>query len=389
MKLTLPNHFSVYLDLIRVIAAAVVVLSHYPISSWQADITNRFNIAYDAVIVFFVLSGYVITYATAERESDPVSFISSRAARILPTAIASVILSLCLMLLGAWLRPDLYPEAFQLNSIPFHTAISFLFLGEIWWLHVTPFGNGPYWSLTFEVWCYVFFGILYFCRGWYRAASIFLLLIVAGPKLIILLPIWFAGSICYHFSGRRLARSSILNLAFFAPAIAYLLIQLNLPRDWSYYYVGSQLESLLGEGLEGAANFGWGYILTILFSIHLYAAYHSPSILSPLNNKRVSHIIKLLASYTFSLYIFHYPLIIFFRAIVGRSADGYDLTSRVIVYTLTLVTVWLLAHLFEFRKNYYRRAFTGLLLKFRGLDLYLRARIRTKAKVGLHGKTPL
>lgn len=367
MKSPFPNHFSVYLDLIRVIAAAVVVLSHYPIASWQADITNRFNISYDAVIVFFVLSGYVITYATVERESNPASFISSRAARILPTAMASVILSFLLMLLGVWLRPDLYPEAFQLDSILPHAAMSFVFLGEVWWLHITPFGNGPYWSLTFEVWCYVFFGIIYFCRGWYRVSSAVLLLLIAGPKFLILLPIWLAGSICYHFSDRRLASSKVMTLAFFAPAMIYLLIQLNSPWDWSYYYIGSQLELLLGEGLEGAANFGWGYILTILFSIHLYAAYHSPRLLSHLNTGPVAHTINLLASYTFSLYIFHYPLIIFFRAIVGRSADGYDLTSRAIVYTLTLAMVWLLAHAFEFRKSFYRRAFARMLAKFRGV----------------------
>ncbi len=64
--------FSTYLDLLRFGAAVVVLMSHYGYERmsggrwlWIRDL----NLGSDAVIVFFVLSGFVIAHVAARPEA--------------------------------------------------------------------------------------------------------------------------------------------------------------------------------------------------------------------------------------------------------------------------------------------------------------------------------
>jgi peptidoglycan/LPS O-acetylase OafA/YrhL len=55
--------FSLYLDLIRALAALVVVFYHYSNQVANGEWAHSFpKIGQEAVILFFVFSGYVITY---------------------------------------------------------------------------------------------------------------------------------------------------------------------------------------------------------------------------------------------------------------------------------------------------------------------------------------
>ncbi|MHC5197084.1 acyltransferase family protein [Pseudomonas frederiksbergensis] len=158
--------FSVYLDFLRVFAAFTVVVSHYPIFLWQAEITSRYNFGYDAVVVFFVLSGYVISYAADQIERTWFNYVVSRAARILPVSTVAVFVSLALMYCAYPYGPEAYLDASQLKHIPSVSIVTIFFANEFWWSNIRPFGNGPYWSLAFEVWCYVIYGLaIFFARS--------------------------------------------------------------------------------------------------------------------------------------------------------------------------------------------------------------------------------
>ncbi len=354
MNTKMPDLFSVYLDLLRVLAAATVLLSHYPLTAGQAAITDRFNFGYDAVIVFFVLSGYVISHAVDTKEKDRVTYSVNRIARIFPVAAVAVVLSLVLMAYGSQYDPSLYPEAFQLQSPLYYLGRTLTFTNEFWGDDIRPFGNGPYWSLAFEVWCYIIYGLIMFTGGRWRAGLVLLALLVTGPKQWLMLPIWFAGVAAYkHRDSIRLA-SGTLWLLCLCPIALFFLVQLNNPRDWSYPLFGMHVERWWGHGLDGAANFGWGYLLALLVSAHLFAA-RQLSLSHRSNPYGLSAIVvRSLAAYTFSLYIYHYPLLMFWQAALVRTGDFYDPAYRGLVYVGVLIPVFVLGQLVERQKKQFR-----------------------------------
>ena len=86
---------SVFLDLVRFCAALVVAFDHL------ADYTNGLlwqfgSFGAAAVDVFFVLSGYVIAYAVANRERDFSRYAVSRFARLYSVVLPALIIGFVL-----------------------------------------------------------------------------------------------------------------------------------------------------------------------------------------------------------------------------------------------------------------------------------------------------
>ena len=90
----LPAGFALYLDLVRVVAALAVLLSHVlPVFGF-----GKFFPAYghDAVVVFFVLSGFVIAYACDRKDVTFLDYALSRLVRLWPVAAPALILGMVL-----------------------------------------------------------------------------------------------------------------------------------------------------------------------------------------------------------------------------------------------------------------------------------------------------
>ena len=135
-----------YLDIVRVFACMAVFFLHASAQSishgllWQLG-----GFGEDAVIVFFVLSGYVITHVTHQRETRLVDYLCARLARIWSVLLPAIILSLALFQLRIWVgtaHGDISREIWPaLNAA--------IFLNYIWELRQIPGDNGPIWSLSF------------------------------------------------------------------------------------------------------------------------------------------------------------------------------------------------------------------------------------------------
>ena len=92
----LPRPFSVYLDLVRFTAACFVYLYHSN-QRWLVEpILPMANYGHTAVVVFFVLSGFVIAYVTDTKERDWPSYAASRLSRVYSVALPAVVLTLLL-----------------------------------------------------------------------------------------------------------------------------------------------------------------------------------------------------------------------------------------------------------------------------------------------------
>ena len=76
--------FSIYLDIIRFLAALVVLASHigyYRFTQGNMQWIRDLNLGSDAVVLFFVLSGFVIAYTTFARNRGAAVYAEARLAR--------------------------------------------------------------------------------------------------------------------------------------------------------------------------------------------------------------------------------------------------------------------------------------------------------------------
>jgi Acyltransferase family len=141
----MTSALSLYLDGLRFGAAFMVFLSHYAVGRisgalfWQAATYGR-----TAVLLFFVLSGFVIAWVTETRERTPGDYGLSRVARLYSVIIPAFLLTAVLNCVGSEIDPSLYgPEWGHGTNHPIiGYALSAMFLGESWKLGRAC--RGPY-----------------------------------------------------------------------------------------------------------------------------------------------------------------------------------------------------------------------------------------------------
>ncbi len=94
-----------------------------------------------------VLSGYVIAYAVAHRESDLTRYAVSRCTRLYSVVLPTLTISFVLGIAGTVLQPAV--NWGDTSLVAYLRCL--LFTNELWFYNVTPGYNGPLWSLGYEV----------------------------------------------------------------------------------------------------------------------------------------------------------------------------------------------------------------------------------------------
>ncbi|MGZ5821914.1 MAG: acyltransferase family protein, partial [Croceibacterium sp.] len=185
--------FSLFLDIVRFAAALIVFLEHAKPMGLVGSLGLLDGLSGEAVIAFFVLSGFIIE-TTTRRERGWRHFALARAARIYSVFIPALVLGLVLKLTAALvLNRALLHELWTFDLAPWRLAASALFLGQAWTLQVPLPWNGAVWSLHFEVIYYVLFGFLAFAPRAWRLPAAMIVCALAGPKILLLMPCWWLG----------------------------------------------------------------------------------------------------------------------------------------------------------------------------------------------------
>lgn len=313
---------------IRAFAALSVVVFHY--QAWYLG-RDVFPYGYLGVDLFFILSGFVISYAH-QRDSRTVSlrtaaaFYGLRLARIYPVHVTVLIGMIAMLSLGGLLglQPR-HPEQFRLNAL-----IADLLLVHAWgpWAEAW---NGPSWSISCEWFAYLLFPLLmYFCsrlKFLAGAMAILLALFLASYQTI------FAGDLNRHEG---------------LPALVRVVLEFAMGMVLFQLYVHGRLRRLQQDAVVVGAFLVWllsGWtnwfepISVATFCLFIAAAAGENVLARVLRLKSFVY----LGEISYSVYMIHVPLVMSVGKIglymIGRGWNPWMVMGSMILLTIGLASV--------------------------------------------------
>jgi peptidoglycan/LPS O-acetylase OafA/YrhL len=354
---------SLFLDFLRFGAAIVVVLGHFTAAPFIPGWPDLVDYAVAAVSVFFVISGFVISYVVSTREQNPVDYTVARLARLYSVMVPAILFC-CLV---EWICVRLDPAyVARMMAVTFgpaqasHHALHFVvntlspltFLNMVHNRILVPDFDPVIWSLGFEAPYYALFGIAMFTRGPLRLLLLAVLALVLGGGVFRLLPPWLAGVALQRFLP---ALKPTRAMAIVTGLLCLLLIAAGcfvwpifsiwvlLPHTHAVRYL------LYGAGGSSKAYlfYFWGVLASLLIvAAHMLEAPLSV-LLVPLEKP-----IRLCAGKAFAIYLFHIPLFV-----LAYCAIHYDRASPFAdagVFLAVIAICFLISTVTESKKLWWR-----------------------------------
>ncbi|MCY7421223.1 MAG: acyltransferase [Chitinophagaceae bacterium] len=358
MKKGISGLTSIILDLLRLGAALTVFFSHaedlwYPIKKHNPN--EPFDGAHTAVIIFFVLSGYVIGLSTSNNNRGFSHYAQARLSRLSSVLIPALVVTAIVEIGVYFLSPSLKAEFSRGFSLPRY-FITGAFINEIWFFSSAPPINRPLWSLSFEFWYYAIFGLFYF-KGAGKKSLILPLLacLIAGPKILLMMPIWLLGYFAYRIPKQAISKSTSIVLMIIAFILAGLAVRYLVPFP---YPLGTY-------PFHFASQFLTDFVIGCCFAFGLWVmpGFHEV----PINNRIVSWVRKW-ADLTFPIYVFHFPLFILWQALFSNNPVFYNVWVAIL---FVLLTCSVLGLMLDKQRKYWNMFFKWLIgnLKMSSLKL--------------------
>jgi peptidoglycan/LPS O-acetylase OafA/YrhL len=278
---------------------------------------------YEAVLFFFLLSGFVITNS-ALRQGNSFSlkkYMKRRAGRILPIYWLSLLIT---GLVGLRVG-DTLDFAGLLGNILFLQTPGF----AVGWFEPWM-GNGPLWSLSYEVFYYLIFGFLFSkCRGsrlgvfgffvamllfWLSSCMVKVLFGFVAPQFEfgLLLPLWLLGCV----------------LAF----VLHGIIQKTVVS-----FVVAVFGLIGSIGFLSDSFLGYSYLIGALFYFVLDVCVRKKvGLIAALNTSRIVAVADKLGGGSYALYALHMPIL------VALKMGGVDfLPCCLVLILMVIVCPWL------------------------------------------------
>jgi peptidoglycan/LPS O-acetylase OafA/YrhL len=351
---------SVWLDLCRVVAALAVYVGHsVNVHVAPAGVTATWSrSADDAVTAFFVISGLVIAHTTRNQHGQAQGYVLARLSRVYSVALPAVLFALVVDLVGMRFDASLYEPDWQYPRLWLHLPFHWLFLGETWFGAIQPLSMLPYWSLSYEVWYYVLFGCVTFLRGTRRWVVVGAVLVIMGPRIVLLLPVWWLGVALYRHQGRWVVPRAAAWCLMLVAAVGYAAFFLSGLRAIAdaqsralYAWVSQWLPGPFDPG--STVHVVSDYVVALLVAMFLIGCAHCQWDFGD----KWGRAIRWLAGFTFTFYLIHYTLLLCVQAMgfTDQSWAAYATT-----FLAVLVITWALAQVGEQRRGWYRALFMRL-----------------------------
>ena len=316
------RQLSAYLDLMRVVCAVLVVLSHlghgHLVGGYLWPFTAMGN---EAVMAFFVLSGFVIAFVTDQREQTVAVYASARLARLYSVIIPTMLLTLVLDTVGQSINAETYTRSHATSSggPVAGYVLSATMLNQSWGLNQHFGSNGAYWSIPFEFWYYFMFGAVMLLKGWARVVFAALGAALAGPNILLLLPVWLLGVATYQVLQRRQPGRLGLVASLGSLALLASMLWTDATSFGKSTFLGMAPDSL-----------PWKYVVGLCFAVHIYGATELARWLTkPLT--LFARPLALFSGSTLALYLFHLPIIGLVNAVAAAQGRSVYTTTAMIV----------------------------------------------------------
>ena len=325
---------SAYLNLLRFTAALAVYISHAQYFS-KYRIPYVGNLGSEAVFVFFVLSGLLITFSGIKQPNGG-AFLRARLTRLWSVCLPALALTVVADTIGQQISLAAYSPMQPYNTIKWVASLgaNALFLNQIWSLNIFAGTNGPFWSLSYEFWYYMIFAAGFYFSGRKRVIVLATAALIAGPAILIGLPIWLMGAALY-FAIARNRGSAIVGwscwIGSLAAAAAFSMLDIGPALAKAFPTVAA--------GAKWKVDF-WpeSYLIGTLVALNIYGfALIGDSLDAVLG--AVSRLIRIGADTSFGLYLFHYPLMYLVKA----ALFGIGLTNGTAFVGIIYVVPFLIA----------------------------------------------
>lgn len=351
---------SLALSLLRGVAALEVAAGHlrselYPGLRGMADPMLTYQVfafitgfAHQAVIVFFLISGWLVGGSLLNRLGQPHSlahYAIDRITRLWTVLVPTLVLILVIGLFIGAAQPG--PVSLAPDNPYSALALAGNLIGLQTILVPNFGGNYALWSLAYETWYYVQFPLLalaLFGHGRLRRLgcfAAFLLLVALLPQMITMyFVLWLLGA---AFSRLELHCGNGTRWAL-GLATAALFSYYRLTGSTNELVPASFVQDLLCSIP----------LLLLLSSLHQTVDTNSPAL------TKTGRVATLLSEFSFTLYVIHLPLIFLFEYLgatyLGRTKLDPAIASDYLVYGGTLSVLMLAAYGFYwlFERNTYR-----------------------------------
>jgi len=351
----LSRNLSIYLDLLRRAAAMAVFLGHaavFVMPSLPSFISGN---AGEAVAVFFVLSGFVISFVANEKEHSCGAYLIARVSRIYSVAILAILITFISDTIGTLCNLNYYLGLSFYNTGNWMNLFKNLtFLNELWYEHSVYGTNEPYWSLAFEVWYYIFFGIVYFLPAGFKLPAVIFWILICGPKISLYLPLWLmwligvADYICTMRGYLQIRKYYAAMLMIFT-----VILYISVKKLFSY------MTTMRGHMFEWhgykSEIVSFIYFMLIGFIIFInIISFDKPVQSRDFWNSSFERWLRWFAGASFTLYLLHMPILILIGALDPDVKASFILGVISILFTLLMILV--LAELGERKKSAYAHA---------------------------------
>ncbi len=311
-KKRIESDSSLFLDSFRIFAALAVIVDHsFVIWSNNHKIIYQFHkFAHGAVIIFFVLSGYLISYTTTINNRGARQYAVARLSRLYSIAFPSLIITLLIEVFLQYFNPDLLYSYSRGHTLPRY-IISMFFCNECGWISAAPPINSPLWSLSYEFWYYAIFGITFFpnIKTKYKAVILFSLFIML-TKILLLMPIWLLGFMAYKLNNSNM---SIRKSWITAICLSFISIVLIIFTPDYPFELGSKPFFFSSRFLSDT-------LIAISFALSLKYI--------PLTSKyipnRISKKVRFLGDMSFPIYALHYPIFLLCKTIFHKVLNNEE-----------------------------------------------------------------
>lgn len=334
-------------DLMRGVAALLVLLSHANqifirrlLPNQELIFTLISTLARHSVLVFFLLSGFLITnsiISNIKRNQyfDIKSYLAARITRIYPPLIGSIIVVfICWLIIYSFDLPGKFNYGIASDTFVMREKFVFTFK-DIYLVLTMQNGmlqaNGPLWSLYLE--CIIYITAM-FCG----------LAITTKSKLLKCVWLCFAVYLCFY--GFKI--NANFGFFFLVWIIGSLLSFYGSLRGVTPLEKSSFLFNMCIVWLVILGLINWRFLVVTKedSSIHLVAQfsfcilYAHLIFVSPAFNRFNSKFFAATGDYSYSLYIVHFPLLLLFFSITQTWMSNSLLKSFIALLASLIVTLF-------------------------------------------------